>query len=95
MSQFLNSLVDREVADAGGWAYETTVLLPMSLTIGEACVEYLKEQHGKEVPDEAIVGARHLGSIRKALLAFVGKGSVSDHLVHHAPVSVTVVHHSH
>ena len=46
--------------------------------VGEAVVEFLK----KHEADEAILGSRHMGTMKRMMMTLIGKGSVSDHVVH-------------
>ena len=76
---------------ADGWTLDNTVVLALGMGVGEALVEFLKKYHA----DEAIVGSRQLGPFKKAMMTLIGKGSISDYLVHHAPTTVVVVRDDH
>ena len=69
------------------WTVDIQVKYQAQGSVGENICEYLKEHHS----DEAILGQRPIGSFKKTMMAMVGKGSVSNYVVHHAPCSVVVV----
>ncbi|KAL4424950.1 hypothetical protein ABPG77_009679 [Micractinium sp. CCAP 211/92] len=57
--------------------------------VGESIVHYAKEN----AVSMAVLGARGLGSWQRAIMSFVGLGSVSDYVVHHCDIPVVIVKH--
>lgn len=57
--------------------------------VGQSIVHYAQEN----AVSVAVLGARGLGSWKRAIMSFVGLGSVSDYVVHHCGIPVVVVKH--
>ena len=59
-------------------------LLPADEDAGKALVHYVEQHH----PDLLVIGASGKGALKRLF-----GGSVSDHVVHHAPCPVLVIRH--
>jgi nucleotide-binding universal stress UspA family protein len=57
--------------------------------VGQSVVHYAKENG----VDLVVLGARGMGSWKRAIMSFVGLGSVSDFVVHHLEAPVIIVKH--
>ena len=55
--------------------------------MGDSLVHYA-EANGVDL---IVVGARGMGAVKRALMSFIGLGSVSDYVVGHAQCPVAVV----
>ncbi|KAI7840515.1 hypothetical protein COHA_005814 [Chlorella ohadii] len=55
--------------------------------VGQSVVHYAKENG----VDLVVLGARGMGSWKRAIMSFVGLGSVSDYVVHHLEAPVVIV----
>ena len=64
-------------------------LLTQDGSIGESIVKWINT---KSQVDLIVCGSRGLGTFKRAMLAAVGLGSVSDYLCHNAQVPVLVYH---
>ena len=57
--------------------------------VGDPLIGWAKA-HGV---DHVVVGSRGLSALKRGIYSLIGLGSVSDHLVRHAPCPITVVPH--
>ncbi|KAL4434290.1 hypothetical protein ABPG75_000731 [Micractinium tetrahymenae] len=55
--------------------------------VGQSIVHYAKEN----AVSMAVLGARGMGSWKRAIMLFVGLGSVSDYVVHHCDIPVVII----
>lgn len=85
MRQMLDAL--QKSTEVEDYTLDNIVLTAHGMGVAEAVVEFLK----KYKADEVVVGSRNMGAFKKSMMTLIGKGSVSDYVVHHAPCTVVVV----
>lgn len=56
-------------------------------SVGDPLINYAREHQATHL----VVGSRGLSAFKRGMYALIGLGSVSDHIVRHAPCAVTVV----